>query len=94
MRIWANFLYIYNSLTVFEVFPASHFGSFYPQNLVSDPQKLGARVRSDAYYGQSKIIFIYLWILILMYFWFERQLRIIDILGVVLISLKQQPPEP
>ena len=31
-----------------KVFPDSHFGSFDPQNLVPDPQKLGARALSDA----------------------------------------------
>ena len=35
--------------TTNQQFPDSHFGSFYPQNFVLDPQKLTARVLSDAY---------------------------------------------
>ena len=41
------------------VFPGSHFGSFYPQNLVWDSKKLGERVLSDAYIIKFQILFIY-----------------------------------
>ena len=42
------------------VFPDLRFGSLYPQNLVLDPQKAGARVLSDAYKISPKLIsFIY-----------------------------------
>ena len=34
---------------VTRVFYVSHFGSFYPQNLVLNPQNFEARVLSDAY---------------------------------------------
>ena len=44
--------------------PRNSFGSFYPQNLVPDPQELGARVLQALPVDQSEIIFIYLWILI------------------------------
>ena len=41
-------------------FPDSRFGSFYPQNLIPDPQKLGARVLSDAYMINAKLyLYIY-----------------------------------
>ena len=53
--------------------PDSHFGSFYPQNLVLDPQKVRDKGPEQCIYDQSKMIFIYLWICILMYFWFKRQ---------------------
>ena len=44
----------------YRVFPDSHFGSFYPKNLVLDSQKLEARVFSDAYLINPKLIkFIY-----------------------------------
>ena len=43
-----------------KVFPDSHFGSFYPQDLVLDPQKLGARVLSNAHMINPKLyLFIY-----------------------------------
>ena len=38
------------------VFPDSHFGSFYSQNLVLDPQKSGARVLRDAYKIDPKLM--------------------------------------
>ena len=43
-------------------FPDLHFGSFDPQNHVLDPQKLGARVLSDAYMINLILIFIYFWL--------------------------------
>ena len=42
----------------YKVFPDSHFGSFYPQSLVPDPQKLGARFRSDAYMTIENYIYL------------------------------------
>ena len=42
---------------LYKVFPDCHFGSFYPQNL--GPQKLRARVLSDAYMINPKL-YIYL----------------------------------
>ena len=33
---------------IIRVFPGSHFGSFYPQNLALNPKKLGARILNDA----------------------------------------------
>ena len=42
------------------VFPDSHFGSFYLQNLVLKPQILGAMVLNNAYMNNSNLIsFIY-----------------------------------
>ena len=38
------------------VFSDLHIGSFYSQNLVPDPQKLGARVLTDAYMIDPKFI--------------------------------------
>ena len=90
MQISGSFWHILAVFSIFHmVFPDMHFGYFYPQNLVPDAQELGARVLSD---DQSKTVFIYLWIRIWMYFWFKKA-RIIYILAVVLISLKQQTPE-
>ena len=49
-----------NTIKYIRVFPDSHFGSFYSQNLVLDPQELEARVLSDAYKINPKLIlFIY-----------------------------------
>ena len=49
-----------SSVTHPKVSPDSHFGSFYSQNLVPDPQNLGARVLSDAYMINQKLyLFIY-----------------------------------
>ena len=51
---------INNLLFGAKIFPDSHFDSFYPQNLVPDPQKLGARVLSDAYMINPKLyLYIY-----------------------------------
>ena len=36
-------------------FPDSHSDSVYPQNLVPDPQKLGARILSDEYMINPKL---------------------------------------
>ena len=47
--------------------------------LPSKPQKLGGKGPEPCIYDQSKIIFIYLWILILMYFW-----HVINILAAVI----------
>ena len=51
------------------VFPDSHFGSFYPQNFVLDPQKSWVMGKGPGWciYDQSKINFIYLWLCILIY---------------------------
>ena len=38
------------------VFPDLYIGNFYSQSLVPDPQKLGARVLSDAYMINPKFI--------------------------------------
>ena len=38
------------------VIPHSHFGTFYPQKLLLDPQKLGASILSDAYMNSLKLI--------------------------------------
>ena len=60
-------------VSVVRIFPDSHFGSFYPQNLVWDSQKLGERVLSYVYRIKSKIYFIYLWLCILIYLWSKGQ---------------------
>ena len=46
---------------IIKVLPDLHFGSFYPKNLVPDPQKLGARILRYAYMINVKL---YLWICI------------------------------
>ena len=49
-------------------FPDSHFGSFYPQYLVLDPPNLEARVQSDAYMINPKLILlIYAFVFISIY---------------------------
>ena len=74
------------------VFPDSHFGSFYPQNLVPDPdpQKLEARVLSDAYMINPKLYLSMDWYSDL---FLVKKARIINILAVLITSLKQQIPE-
>ena len=57
-------------ISLSQVFPNSHFGSFYPPILVPDPQKLGPE---RCIFDQSKIIFIYLLISILMYFGLKKR---------------------
>ena len=62
---------------VCKVFPDSHFGSFYSQNLVPHPQKREARVLSDAHMICPKLYLFHLsikwYIDDMMYFWFKRQ---------------------
>ena len=79
LQLW-NLKDIYKALYS-KVFSVSHFGSFYPQNLVLDPQKLGARVPDDAYMINPKL------------YSFMEKARIINILVEVLTSLKKKKPE-
>ena len=51
------------TLIVLQGFPDFHFDSFYPQNLVQNPQKLG-----QGSIIKFKINFVYLWLWILIYF--------------------------
>ena len=72
--------------------PRNSFGSFYPQNLVPDPQELGAWVL------QAMPVWLvqnYNYLSVDSYFdsFLVLKARIINVLAVFLTSLKQQIPE-
>ena len=52
-------------------FPRLPFWQFLPPKLVRDPQMLWGKGPELCLNDQSRIIFIYLWSLILMYFWLK-----------------------
>ena len=54
-------------------FPGLPFWQFLPPKPCSGPSKARGKGPEQCIYDQSKIVFIYLWIHILMYFWFKRQ---------------------
>ena len=72
--------------------PRNSFGSFYLQNLVPDPQELGARVLQAI---PVWLVQNYIYLSVDSYFdsFLVLKARIINVLAVFSTSLKQQIPE-
>ena len=64
---------IYLASKRFQGFPDSPFWQFLLSKPCSRPSKFRSKGPEQCVYDQSKVIFIYHWICILMYFWFKRQ---------------------